>query len=54
MADALTGLLGGVKPDFVVQGHGEAEPVAANTTESGVDNPEGRALNRRVALSYVR
>jgi|GEM_PF-1525044 len=32
------------------RGVGEAEPAAANLTEDGSDNPQGRALNRRVEL----
>ncbi len=32
---------------------GEAMPIAPNTLESGVDNPGGRQLNRRVSLSVV-
>jgi len=31
-------------------GFGEKRPVADNTTSDGKDNPEGRALNRRVEL----
>ena len=54
VADALTRLLGGAKVDFVVEGHGEADPIASNTSEGGGDNPEGRALNRRVTLSFER
>lgn len=30
---------------------GEVDPIASNTTEAGVDNPEGRALNRRVEFT---
>ncbi|WP_052595570.1 OmpA family protein [Luteipulveratus mongoliensis] len=33
---------------------GETEPVAANTTPDGADNPAGRAKNRRVTISYAR
>ena len=32
-------------------GHGEAHPVAPNR-KGGTDNPEGRAKNRRVTISY--
>lgn len=35
------------------RGFGESVPIAANTTESGADYPEGRALNRRVELSVL-
>jgi OOP family OmpA-OmpF porin len=31
-------------------GKGEREPVAPNTTPEGQDDPEGRAMNRRVEL----
>jgi outer membrane protein OmpA-like peptidoglycan-associated protein len=54
VADALTGLVAGTQVTFVVDGHGESDPIAANTTDSGSDNPEGRALNRRVTLSFTR
>ena len=38
----------GVKPDMIAaQGHGEADPVASNSTE------EGRAQNRRVELNLA-
>jgi len=37
---------------FVVAGRGEDEPVAPNENEDGSDNPEGRALNRRVEIVF--
>jgi outer membrane protein OmpA-like peptidoglycan-associated protein len=37
---------------FEVTGHGETEPVAPNELEDGSDNPEGRALNRRVEITF--
>jgi outer membrane protein OmpA-like peptidoglycan-associated protein len=38
----------GVKPDMIsAQGHGEADPVAAN------DTAQGRAQNRRVELTLA-
>jgi outer membrane protein OmpA-like peptidoglycan-associated protein len=37
---------------FVVTGHGETEPVAPNQHPDGSDNPEGRAVNRRVEISF--
>jgi outer membrane protein OmpA-like peptidoglycan-associated protein len=48
---ALAAELGG---DFTfdVSGRGESEPVAPNEHEDGSDNPEGRALNRRVEISF--
>jgi OOP family OmpA-OmpF porin len=36
-----------------VSGRGEDDPVALNATESGADNPRGRALNRRVEITYT-
>lgn len=54
VTDGLTALLGAGKVSFVTEGHGEADPIAANTIEGGADNPPGRALNRRVTLSYAR
>ncbi|ACZ29743.1 OmpA/MotB domain protein [Xylanimonas cellulosilytica DSM 15894] len=52
-ADAVAAVLSGARPDLVltVEGHGEADPVASNE-EGGVDNPAGRALNRRVEVTY--
>lgn len=44
----------GIKPErLVFRAFGESTPVAPNTTESGEDSPEGRALNRRVELTVV-
>lgn len=37
---------------FEVGGFGSAEPVAPNDNDDGSDNPEGRALNRRVEITY--
>jgi len=34
-------------------GFGETTPVAPNTLDDGTDNPEGRALNRRVVISVL-
>jgi outer membrane protein OmpA-like peptidoglycan-associated protein len=49
--DALTPRLGGAF-SFEVGGFAETEPVAPNEHEDGSDNPEGRALNRRVEIRY--
>ena len=38
---------------FHAIGHGEADPVAPNTKD-GRDNPAGRALNRRVVITFHR
>lgn len=46
IADSRSGL------DLTVKGLGEADPVAKNTTKKGEDNPQGRAKNRRVEISY--
>ncbi|WP_261568081.1 OmpA family protein [Frankia gtarii] len=32
--------------------HGAADPIAPNTLPGGSDNPAGRALNRRVTITY--
>lgn len=48
---ALANQLGG-EFSFEVAGHGENEPVAPNENEDGSDNPEGRALNRRVEITF--
>jgi len=42
--------LAGMK--FTIKGFGATKPVAPNTLEDGSDNPEGRQLNRRVALVF--
>ena len=49
---ALQGLLQDAGITFAVQGRGEANPVALNTTKDGQDNPAGRAKNRRVEISF--
>lgn len=41
----------GASVELVVEGRGESEPVAANEID-GRDNPDGRARNRRVTISY--
>jgi outer membrane protein OmpA-like peptidoglycan-associated protein len=33
-------------------GHGSQDPVAENSLPDGSDNPDGRALNRRVTVTY--
>ena len=50
--DRLAELVPGVQ--FSVAGHGEADPVAPNTLPDGKDNPEGRAKNRRVEISFTK
>lgn len=39
---------------FVVDGRGEADPVAPNARPDGSDSPEGRARNRRVEIVIPR
>lgn len=34
----------------IAVGYGESQPIAANTFEDGTDDPDGRALNRRVEI----
>lgn len=52
-AQAVAAALAAVRPDLdlTVTGHGSADEVAPNTVDGG-DNPVGRALNRRVELTY--
>jgi OmpA-OmpF porin, OOP family len=53
-AQAVAATLAAARPDLVltVAGHGSADEVAPNTADGG-DNPAGRALNRRVELTYA-
>jgi outer membrane protein OmpA-like peptidoglycan-associated protein len=37
---------------FEVAGYGETRPVASNEKSDGSDDPDGRALNRRVEISF--
>ncbi|HST82418.1 MAG TPA: OmpA family protein [Kineosporiaceae bacterium] len=46
-----TGGLGSITLN--VTGRGESDPVAPNSTAKGSDNPRGRALNRRVEITYT-
>lgn len=39
---------------FEIKGFGASKPVAPNALEDGSDNPEGRQLNRRVALVFKK
>lgn len=54
VARALRRALGAAAPRLLVRGHGETDPVAANTDKDGNDNPKGRAANRRVEVSFGR
>jgi len=49
---ALRPLLAGSTVKTIVGGHGSADPVAENRKPNGSDNPEGRAKNRRVVISF--
>lgn len=51
-ADAVATVIRAKRPDLDVstKGHGEASPVAPNTS-AGKDDPAGRAKNRRVEIS---
>lgn len=42
----------GASVTYSGEGFGSADPVAPNTLSNGSDNPAGRALNRRVTISY--
>lgn len=55
-ARAVETFLAGELPGVTMtsRGYGETEPVAPNETDSGDDNPDGRALNRRVEITYRR
>jgi len=44
---------GGSLPPLQIEGRGEADPVAPNTSNGG-DNPEGRQRNRRVEVLLER
>jgi OOP family OmpA-OmpF porin len=37
-----------------VRGEGERNPIAPNTKPDGRDNPEGRAMNRRIEFELIR
>ncbi|OLT12524.1 hypothetical protein BJF79_22065 [Actinomadura sp. CNU-125] len=43
--------LGGAGVEITAEGHGETDPVAPNE-KNGEDDPEGRAQNRRVEISF--
>ncbi|MDQ2728064.1 MAG: protein kinase [Actinomycetota bacterium] len=49
---ALTPQVTGAPVTFQATGMGAADPVAPNTNPDGSDDPAGRALNRRVTVSY--
>ena len=39
--------------EMVTVGSGESRPAAPNKRPDGKDNPEGRALNRRVEVTLI-
>ncbi|MCB0396678.1 MAG: OmpA family protein, partial [Flavobacteriales bacterium] len=41
------------KERLVAKGFGETQPIARNENPDGTDNPEGRALNRRIELKVL-
>lgn len=49
----LTPEVAGAPVTFQATGLGAADPVAANSKKDGSDDPQGRALNRRVTLTYT-
>jgi outer membrane protein OmpA-like peptidoglycan-associated protein len=53
-AQAVQVALAGARPDlqFQISGRGAKEPVAPNDID-GRDNPEGRARNRRVTITFA-
>lgn len=50
--DALAAKAPGIT--YEVSGKGASEPVAPNTNEDGSDNPDGRARNRRVTVTFSK
>lgn len=45
---------GGIRSSRLIpRGYGEKKPVAANEFPDGTDNPQGRALNRRIELKLL-
>jgi outer membrane protein OmpA-like peptidoglycan-associated protein len=50
---ALEAQLPGTGLQLTAAGHGESDPVAANTRPDGSDNPKGRAKNRRVTITFT-
>lgn len=54
VAQVLRRALGSGAPALLTEGHGEADPVQANTKPDGSDNPKGRARNRRVEITFPK
>ncbi len=53
-ANAVRQALASTGANFIVRGHGEADPVAPNTNSDGSDDPAGRAKNRRVTVRFPK
>lgn len=51
VSDELKRLVPGLQTD--VRSAGQTQPTAPNLTKDGADNPDGRALNRRVEISWA-
>jgi outer membrane protein OmpA-like peptidoglycan-associated protein len=49
---ALEPMTAGASITFQPHGFGSSDPVAPNTLPGGADNPTGRALNRRVTITF--
>jgi len=44
----------GIEPgQLIAKGYGNTQPIASNTNPDGTDNPEGRAMNRRIELKIT-
>jgi outer membrane protein OmpA-like peptidoglycan-associated protein len=52
--DALVPAVGRGDLTYEVAGFGETQPVAPNENPDGSDNPEGRARNRRVTITFPK
>jgi outer membrane protein OmpA-like peptidoglycan-associated protein len=53
VATALTPLAQGLDVSLQPRGYGDTQPVAPNLRPDGSDNPEGRAKNRRVTVTFT-
>jgi outer membrane protein OmpA-like peptidoglycan-associated protein len=50
---ALTPLVQDLSLTMQARGYGATRPVASNTQTDGADNPDGRARNRRVTVTFT-
>jgi OmpA-OmpF porin, OOP family len=53
VATALTPLVQGIDVTLQPRGFGDTQPVAPNARPDGSDDPEGRARNRRVTVTFT-